>query len=105
MRGTFRGASSLESLAARKSVTGAHIKQGDSVLQSWRIRKAAPYIPRRAHVLDIGCSDGALFRVLGDRIAAGAAAALAADVLEPPAPLAVMDENSTFLSLVACAIW
>jgi SAM-dependent methyltransferase len=71
VRGTFRGASSLESLAARKSVTGAHIKQGDSVLQSWRIRKAAPYIPRRAHVLDIGCSDGALFRVLGDRIASG----------------------------------
>lgn len=47
------------------------MRQGDSLLQSWRIRKAAPYIPRGAHVLDIGCSDGALFRVLGDRIASG----------------------------------
>jgi 2-polyprenyl-3-methyl-5-hydroxy-6-metoxy-1,4-benzoquinol methylase len=47
------------------------MRQGDSVLQLWRIRKAAPYIPRGAHVLDIGCSDGALFRVLGGRIASG----------------------------------
>ncbi len=47
------------------------MRQGDSVLQFWRIRKAAPYIPHGAHVLDIGCSDGALFRVLGERIASG----------------------------------
>jgi SAM-dependent methyltransferase len=51
--------------------TGVPIKQGDSILQSWRIRKAAPFIPPSAHVLDIGCSDGALFRALGDRIASG----------------------------------
>jgi SAM-dependent methyltransferase len=51
--------------------TGGRIKQGDSILQAWRIRKAAPYIPPNAHVLDIGCSDGALFRALGDRIASG----------------------------------
>lgn len=47
------------------------IKPGDSILQTWRIRKAARYIPPRAHVLDIGCSDGALFRTLGSRIASG----------------------------------
>jgi 2-polyprenyl-3-methyl-5-hydroxy-6-metoxy-1,4-benzoquinol methylase len=47
------------------------MKQGDSILQTWRIRKAAPYIPASAHVLDIGCSDGALFRILGSRIASG----------------------------------
>ncbi len=47
------------------------MKQGDTVLQSWRIRTVAPYIPRGAHVLDIGCSDGALFRALGDRISSG----------------------------------
>jgi SAM-dependent methyltransferase len=47
------------------------MRQGDTLLQSWRIRKAAPYIPRGAHVLDIGCSDGALFRILGDRISSG----------------------------------
>ena len=61
----------MDSFPLREHPTGAHIKQGDSVLQSWRIRKAAPYIPRGAHVLDIGCSDGALFRALGGRIASG----------------------------------
>jgi SAM-dependent methyltransferase len=47
------------------------MKKGDSVLQSWRVRKAAPYIANGAHVLDVGCSDGALFRILEDRIASG----------------------------------
>jgi 2-polyprenyl-3-methyl-5-hydroxy-6-metoxy-1,4-benzoquinol methylase len=54
-----------------RTLTGAQIRQGDSVLQSWRIRKAAPYIPRGAHILDIGCGDGALFRALQGRIASG----------------------------------
>ena len=47
------------------------MRRGDLVLQLWRIRKAAPYIPLGAHVLDIGCGDGALFRVLGGRMASG----------------------------------
>jgi len=47
------------------------VKRGDTLLQSWRIRKAAPYIPSGATVLDVGCSDGALFRILKDRISSG----------------------------------
>lgn len=52
-------------------MTGVQIKQGDSILQTWRIHKAAPYIPPSARVLDIGCGDGAMFRALGSRIASG----------------------------------
>jgi SAM-dependent methyltransferase len=47
------------------------MKQGDVILQRWRIRMAARDLPRGAHVLDIGCSDGLLFSVLKDRIASG----------------------------------
>jgi 2-polyprenyl-3-methyl-5-hydroxy-6-metoxy-1,4-benzoquinol methylase len=47
------------------------MRAGDSILQSWRIAKAAPYILAGARVLDVGCGNGALFRMLGDLIASG----------------------------------
>ena len=47
------------------------MRQGDVILQRWRIEMAARHLPPGAHVLDIGCGDGALFSVLKDRIASG----------------------------------
>jgi SAM-dependent methyltransferase len=42
------------------------VKYVDRVLQRWRIRKAAAFIRRGDRVLDIGCADGALFRLVSD---------------------------------------
>ncbi len=47
------------------------MKQGDLILQRWRIRMAARHLARGAHVLDIGCCDGLLFSVLKGTIASG----------------------------------
>jgi 2-polyprenyl-3-methyl-5-hydroxy-6-metoxy-1,4-benzoquinol methylase len=38
----------------------------DKLLQRWRVRKAAQFVPPGASVLDIGTADGALFRALAD---------------------------------------
>src|SRR5437868_3383760 len=40
----------------------------DRMLQKWRARKARPWIPEGARVLDIGCHQGEFLGSLGDRI-------------------------------------
>ena len=47
------------------------MKRLDFIIQSLRIRKALPYIPLRSDILDIGCADGALFRMAGNKLKQG----------------------------------
>ena len=43
----------------------------DRVLQQWRIARVRPFVPSAARVLDVGSSDGELFRRLGGFIREG----------------------------------
>lgn len=42
---------------------------GDRFIQAWRLRVAKDWIPRGSRVLDIGCHQGELFTMLGQKIA------------------------------------
>jgi SAM-dependent methyltransferase len=42
---------------------------GDTFIQMWRLQVAKRWIPQGSRVLDIGCHQGELFKMLGERIA------------------------------------
>lgn len=50
---------------------GGELKPVDRLLRWWRFRKARPFIKPTDRVLDVGCSDGALFRYLRGRYREG----------------------------------
>lgn len=56
------------------------MKRLDYYLQRQRIAVAREWIPFGSHVLDVGCGDGALFRLHGGRIASG----VGIDTLDSP---------------------
>jgi 2-polyprenyl-3-methyl-5-hydroxy-6-metoxy-1,4-benzoquinol methylase len=45
------------------------VRIGDTVIQLWRLHVAKDWIPQGSRVLDIGCHQGELFRLLGQKIA------------------------------------
>jgi 2-polyprenyl-3-methyl-5-hydroxy-6-metoxy-1,4-benzoquinol methylase len=47
---------------------GARMRLLDRVLQTWRMRVAASWIPNSSRLLDIGCHQGEFLRLLGERI-------------------------------------
>jgi 2-polyprenyl-3-methyl-5-hydroxy-6-metoxy-1,4-benzoquinol methylase len=53
------------------AVSGPPLRALDRFLRRWRIRKVRRFIPRGSTVLDVGCHDGALFRILSGRLAGG----------------------------------
>jgi 2-polyprenyl-3-methyl-5-hydroxy-6-metoxy-1,4-benzoquinol methylase len=67
------------------------MKATDRALQRWRIRRALAWIPAGSRVLDVGCSDGALFAHGADRISSG----VGIDLLPPVAWVGAQAERRT----------
>jgi 2-polyprenyl-3-methyl-5-hydroxy-6-metoxy-1,4-benzoquinol methylase len=45
-----------------------HMKTGDLIIRDLRLKQVIRFIPDNCTMLDIGCGDGYLFRLLGDRL-------------------------------------
>ena len=67
------------------------MKPLDRLLQRWRIKQAATFIPQGARLLDIGCADGALYRILKPKLQSYVG-------LDPTLPGSVNEGNCQFIA-------
>jgi SAM-dependent methyltransferase len=79
---------------------GDDVRFVDRLLQGWRARKARPWVPEGARVLDVGCHQGEFLFALGERIGPSVgmdplatpqtrgAVRILADTFRPPLPFA-----------------
>jgi len=67
------------------------MKPLDRLIQRWRIKRAAVFIPNGVRLLDIGCADGMLYRMLKPRLGNYVG-------VDPGLSKSVQEENCQFIA-------